>query len=113
MPNPKQGLGRLCIANSNLIGCEYGIDQLIHWDAKMPVRKVSHHGKNIIGRFPSVKLERMVAYESLLELDFLYLLDFERDVITYEEQPVTIDYEHNRKQLRYTPDFILKRLSAG
>ena len=35
----------------------------------MAVRKVSNRGRNMIGRFPSLKLGRMVAYESLIELD--------------------------------------------
>jgi hypothetical protein len=30
-----------------------------------------------IGKFPSIKLNRMVGYESLIERDFIYLLDFD------------------------------------
>jgi hypothetical protein len=71
----------------------------------MPVRKVSNRGGNIIGRFPSLKLERMVDFESLIERDFIYMLDFDSDVVSFTEQPLTIEYEHEGKVLRYTPDF--------
>lgn len=71
----------------------------------MPVRKVSNRGGNIIGHFPSLKMGRMIDYESLIERDFIYLLEFEQDVIWYAEQPLTISYQHNEKELSYTPDF--------
>jgi hypothetical protein len=71
----------------------------------MPIRRVSNRGGNIIGRFPSVKMRRMVAFESSIERDYLYLLDYERNIEWFEEQPLTIEYEHNDRALRYTPDF--------
>ena len=71
----------------------------------MSVRKVSNRGGNIIGRFPSLKLGRMVAFESLIERDFIYLLDFESDVTWFAEQPLTIPYQHKGKTRSYTPDF--------
>lgn len=73
----------------------------------MPVRKVSNHGGNVIGRFPSVKMKRMIAFESLIERDYLYLLDYDPDVEWFEEQPLTIEYQHEGKILHYTPDFHL------
>lgn len=73
----------------------------------MPVRKVSNRGGNIIGSFPSIKMGRMVAFESLLERDYLYLLDYDPDVERFEEQPLTIEYCHDGKMLHYTPDFRL------
>jgi hypothetical protein len=71
----------------------------------MPVRKVANRGHNIIGRFPSLKLRRMVDFESLIERDFVYLLDFDPTVTSFAEQPLTIDYEHEGQILHYTPDF--------
>jgi hypothetical protein len=71
----------------------------------MSVRKVSNRGGNIIGHFPSLKLHRMVAFESLLERDFIYLLDFESDVGWFAEQPLAIPYQYEGKALSYTPDF--------
>jgi hypothetical protein len=71
----------------------------------MPVRKVSNHGGNVIGHFPSIKMKRMIAFESLIERDYLYLLDYEQDIEWFEEQPIAIGYERDGKKLHYTPDF--------
>jgi hypothetical protein len=73
----------------------------------MPVRNVASRGGNAIGRFPSLKMQRMIAFESLLERDFIYLLDYDATVTWFEEQPLTIEYEHEGKLLHYTPDFHL------
>jgi hypothetical protein len=71
----------------------------------MPVRKVFTHGGNAVGRFPSIKMKRMIAFESLLERDFIYLLDYDPSVEWFEEQPLAIEYVHVDKTLHYTPDF--------
>jgi hypothetical protein len=71
----------------------------------MPVRNVSNRGGNIIGKFPSIKMGRMVAFESLLERDFIYLLDYAEEVTWFEEQPLTIEYQEGGKTLHYTSDF--------
>lgn len=71
----------------------------------MPVRKVRSSGRNVIGKFPSLKMGCMVLFESLVELDFIYLLDYEQAVERFEEQPLTIEYEYDGELLRYTPDF--------
>ena len=73
----------------------------------MAVRKVSNRGGNVIGKFPSLKMRRMIAFESLLERDFIYLLEYDAQVTWYEEQPVTIEYQHVGKTKHYTPDFHL------
>jgi hypothetical protein len=73
----------------------------------MPVRRVSNRGGNVIGHFPSIKMKRMVAFESLIERDYLYLLDYEPQVERFEEQPLTVEYQHDGKVLHYTPDFHL------
>jgi hypothetical protein len=43
----------------------------------------------MIGLFPSLKMGRMVAFESLIEQDYLYVLDYEAAVTAFEEQPLT------------------------
>jgi hypothetical protein len=73
----------------------------------MPVRKGSRRGGSAIGRFPSLKMGRMIAFESLLERDFIYLLDFDPSVDWFDEQPPVIETVHEGKQLHYTPDFHL------
>ncbi|MCC7370063.1 MAG: TnsA endonuclease N-terminal domain-containing protein [Chloroflexi bacterium] len=76
----------------------------------MPVRTPSNRGGNTIGWFASYKMRRSIAYESLLECDYLYLLDFDEEVAAFEEQPLTITYQHAGRTHRYTPDF---RVSQG
>jgi hypothetical protein len=50
----------------------------------------------------------MVASESSLERDFMLLLDFDRDVERYEEQPVQIEYQDREGRRRtYTPDVLV------
>lgn len=73
----------------------------------MPVRKVSNHGGNVIGKFPSAKMGRMIAFESLLERDFIYLLEYDPSIEWFEEQPLSIEYIQESKRLQYTPDFHL------
>ena len=72
----------------------------------MPVRKIPRYGaghKNL-GKFASVKTGRVAWYESLLEKDFMYLLDYDRDVSYWHEQPLRIRFSHGGKVHRYTPD---------
>lgn len=75
----------------------------------MAVRRVSNRGGNIIGRIPSIKMERMVAFESLIERDLIHMLDFEQEVEWFAEQPLVIEYEHQGKTRKYTPDFHIVR----
>lgn len=71
----------------------------------VPVRKAANRGKNIIGYFPSLKLGRMINFESLIERDLIYLLDYEPQVEQFCEQPLSIEYPHDGKKHQYTPDF--------
>jgi TnsA endonuclease N terminal len=73
------------------------------------VRQVSNRGGNTIGRFPSLKMKRMISFESLIECDFLYLLDYEPEVERFDEQPLTIEYQCGSATLHYTPDFHILR----
>jgi hypothetical protein len=70
-----------------------------------PVRKATNRGKNIIGHYPSLRMGRMINFESLIERDFICLLDFEAKVQSFEEQPLAIEFLHLGKQHKYTPDF--------
>ncbi|MCB0165438.1 MAG: TnsA endonuclease N-terminal domain-containing protein [Anaerolineae bacterium] len=72
----------------------------------MPVRNINNrYGKNVVGQVPSLKLDRMITYESRIERDWIYLMEHDPDVVFYEEQPLTIEYKHLGKQYKYTPDF--------
>lgn len=69
---------------------------------------VTHSGQGIRAKFASRKNRRMVRCESLLEMHFLYLAEFARNVVSFDEQPVTISYRLNGRMRRYTPDFLLR-----
>lgn len=57
----------------------------------------------------SNKQNSAIQFESSLERDFVYLLEFDDDVECYIDQPLTIDY-HDVRGLsrRYTPDFLVR-----
>jgi len=66
--------------------------------------------KKFIGKFPSYRLNAIVNYESLLERDFLYLLEFDhRDVVSFQARPYQISYMTGTKCLRFTPAFSVVR----
>jgi hypothetical protein len=78
----------------------------------MPVRHIPSSGaRKNIGKFPSVKTGRVSWYESLLERDYMYLLDSDAEVQFWEEQPLKIRFVHNGKTYHYTPDFEVHRTS--
>lgn len=71
-----------------------------------PVRNITNkRNRKNTGFFPSEKIGRPVAFESILESDYLYLIEFDRDVVSFIEQPITIRYTVNGKRYKYTPDF--------
>ncbi|MEE4379879.1 MAG: TnsA endonuclease N-terminal domain-containing protein [Candidatus Competibacteraceae bacterium] len=64
---------------------------------------------SVTGRVPSQKMARLVAYESPLERDFYLMLEFDRGVDYYEEQPLAISYQHPTVGKRtYTPDVLVR-----
>lgn len=71
----------------------------------MRVRKVvTRRGRHIRGYFPSKKLNRMVAWESLLEKDALLLIELSPGVLSYQEQPEEISYWDGLAMCGYVPD---------
>lgn len=72
----------------------------------MLARKVvTRRGRGFRGYFPSQKLGRMVAWESLHERDAILLLEFCREVVSYQEQPTVIQYFDGHQMREYYPDF--------
>ena len=49
----------------------------------MAVRKVSNRGGNIIGHYPSLKLCGWVAFDSVFDRVFVYVLDYEPGVVNF------------------------------
>lgn len=79
---------------------------------EQPVRQVTNKGtKKCIGQFSSLKAKRNVWYESTIERDYIYLLEFDWDVIRYKEQPFRIIYVYEGKSRTYVPDFFVQRRS--
>ncbi len=78
------------------------------------VRKIINGGRKVVGKFPSLKMGRMIMWESQIERDYLYLVDFDPDVVYCQEQPLIVRYYDDRdcKMHRYTPDFLLVRRSS-
>lgn len=75
----------------------------------MGVRKVRHHGFNIIGTFAGLKASS-VPYESTIERDFMYFLEYDALVVSYESQPLFITGKtEDGKPHVYTPDFLVIR----
>jgi len=70
-------------------------------------RKVSLKGEGNAGSFYSSKLNRLIEYESELELEFLLLLEQSDEVMFYQEQPLKVFYEHQGETKIYYPDILL------
>lgn len=72
----------------------------------MPARAVTNRygGTHIIGQFPSLKMGCMVPFESRLEMDCLYLLDYDPLVMAFEAQPLVITYPDDKRTRQYVPD---------
>lgn len=73
----------------------------------MPVRKIKKNYLSVTGNFYSIKNQRHIASESKLERDFFLCLEFDKNVIKYEEQPFTTSYCKNNRQYKYTPDCLV------
>ena len=73
----------------------------------MPVRKIPKNYRSVTGFFPSVKNGRSMAFESRLERDFFLLLEFDPDVLEYEEQPLVLEEKLAGNKLKYTPDCLI------
>lgn len=69
-------------------------------------RKISNRGKSIVtGRFMSRKMKDFVPWESPLERDFCYILEFRKDVLSFASQPEPVYLTYGGAEHRYTPDF--------
>lgn len=76
------------------------------------VRKITNKGTmKCIGKVPSLKNDRNIWYESTIERDFIYLLEFDWDVVRYKEQPFRLKYIYESKTCIYVPDFFVQRRS--
>lgn len=71
-----------------------------------PARRVVRPtGRHFQGYFPSQKMGRMVAYDSLLERDALFHFEFSPWVVSFREQPERIIYYIDGEPNECFPDF--------
>ncbi len=75
----------------------------------MTKQDVSKQGRNGGGAIPSPKMGTMVYYRNRIKRDYIYLLDYDPEVLTYEEWPCTITYQLDGIEYTYTPDFSVAR----
>lgn len=74
-----------------------------------PVRQVRDNPFSTTARLSSAKLGRTVQAESLLEYDFLSILDFDPRVEKYGEQCIAIPWrDASGRRRRYSPDVLVK-----
>ena len=78
-----------------------------------PARKViTRRTARVIGLFASVKMKRLVPWESQLELDYLRLMEVDNSVVAFHAQPEVCLYQLQGKEHRYFPDLRVE-LSDG
>lgn len=71
----------------------------------MPARDIRRPGhRGLRGFYPSHKVGRTLAFESRLERDHFLVLDGDPAVTTFDEQPVTIEFQGRKRARHYTPD---------
>ncbi len=75
----------------------------------MPTRVINSSKTSNTGKISSSKNNLFRMYESSLEKDLMYILEFDCNVKDFEEQPVTIEYQSPEGLIRkYTPDFLVR-----
>ena len=71
--------------------------------SKMPARKIGVKTASVASRFYSLKMRKLIFTESLLEMHYCFLWELCPKIVSYCEQPVTLEC----RNLKYTPDFEL------
>lgn len=79
-----------------------------------PARSIHKKGrKRVIGSFNSAKMRQSIEWESQIERDFLYHLEFDDDVKSYISQPIRYRYSIDNKYHYHFPDFEIVRRSTS
>jgi hypothetical protein len=79
-----------------------------------PVRTpgVYQRQRHMPGRWFSTTARRCLEYESLLERDWMLLMDFDREVEWICEQPLRLRYLRDGRPVSHVPDLLVWRLGA-
>ena len=76
---------------------------------KFSQRKIKKNYRSITGHFPSIKNNTSIGFESKLEKAHFLVLEFDNEVISYQEQP-QIEIFFNGKNQIYSADCYIKRV---
>lgn len=80
----------------------------------MPARKIGISSYSNTGYIPSTKGPRIQRAESLLEQEFLTLIDYDSRVQGFQSQPFTIRWKDSKGRWRdYTPDLVVTYTAAA
>ncbi|ABE37264.1 hypothetical protein RPD_0024 [Rhodopseudomonas palustris BisB5] len=75
-------------------------------------RVVTYRSGHFTGYVASRKSSTVVQYESILERDFIYLLETDRDVLWFSEQPAPLKFSDGIAHHTWTLDFEIERSSG-
>ena len=76
---------------------------------KFSQRKIKKNYRSITGHFPSIKNNTSIGFESKLEKAHFLALEFDNEVVSYQEQP-QIEIFFNGKNQIYSADCYIKRV---
>ena len=76
---------------------------------KFSQRKIKKNYRSITGHFPSIKNNTSLSFESKLEKAHFLVLEFDNEVVSYQEQP-QIEIFFNGKNQIYSADCYIKRV---
>lgn len=71
------------------------------------VRDIPIQSRSVAGKIFSYKNNKLISYESQLELAFIYHLEFTPNVKSYIEQPIKVYYKTGKRKIFFIPDFIV------
>jgi hypothetical protein len=106
-------VARICVGGEEVRGClaDLSLDLLRRCQ---PVRSpgVYRRQRHMPGRWFSTTTGAFLEYESLLERDWMLLLDFDRQVEWICEQPLHLHYVKDGAPARHVPDLLVWRAGA-
>jgi hypothetical protein len=83
-------------------------------DGKIRSRKVvKRSNARMTGKYPSLKMQRMMQWESEHESNAMRIFDATVEVIAFNEQPCEIVYEMDGEWFRHYPDFLIQTLDGN
>lgn len=77
------------------------------------VREIGLKYWSLSGNVVSAKENRFVSFESSLERDYIYHLEFDNNVNRYSEQPIKIYYKIKERRTFYVPDFYVEYIEGA